>query len=202
MAPEYPITISRGKTFAQTFLYASDRLVYKPISAMLTKAPCQLTVVGHGIPDGWPVSIAGVKSPAELNTEEGEYRLPLVVDVDTIELNDFDASDLKPYVNSGRIVYSAPSSLVGCEVRAQVRTKIGGDVLFVWNSNLSATPAPSAGGTVVIDGASVTLNIDAVTTAALDWSKGVYDVEVEFPGGEVRELIHPSAVAVVGEVTA
>lgn len=202
MAPEFPITISRGKTFAQTFLYASDRLIYKPISAMPTKAPCQLTVVGHGLPDGWPVSIAGVKSPAELNTEEGEYRLPLVVDADTIEINDFDASDLKTYAISGRIVYSEPASLAGCEVRAQVRTKIGGDVLFVWNSNLAATPAPSAGGAVVIDGASVTLNIDAVTAAALPWAKGVYDVEVEFAGGEVRELIRSSAVTVVGEVTA
>jgi hypothetical protein len=159
-------------------------------------------VAAHGIPDGWPVSIAGVKSPAELNTGDGEYRTPLVVDVDTVEINDFNASDLKPYSSGGMLVFNEPAPLVGAEVRAQIRSKIGGDVLFSWNSNLGAVPAPSMGGTVVIDGAKVTLGISATTTAALTWTKGVYDVEVMFADGEVRELIGPSAVAVAGEVTA
>lgn len=202
MSNEYPITVSRGKTFAQTFLHASGKLGYKPITAMPSSAPCRLTVVAHGIPDGWPVQIAGVKSPPELNTCEDEYRTPLVVDANTVELNDFNASDLKPYSLGGMLVFSEPAPLTGAEVRAQIRDKIGGTILFVWNSNPTAVPAPSAGGTVVIDGAKVTLGINATTTAALTWTKGVYDVEVMFADGEVRELIGPSAVAVAGEVTA
>ena len=195
-APKYEIQIRRGRTFSQSYLYASDKLVYKPITAMPSLAPVRVTVPGHGVPDQWPVMVSGVKNPSQLNTAEDEYRVATAVDANTIEFNDLSALDWRTFSASGVVVYNEPASLVGWEARAQIRDKIGGTLLFTWSSN----PASSPDGLITVDGAMLTLNIDAAITAAIPWNTAVYDIEVEL-AGEVRTIIAPSTVTVVGEVT-
>lgn len=196
MAPEIELSITRGKTFAFSLLYADDLLQYLPITGMPSAAPCRFTVVGHGLIDGWPVRVDGLKSPAELNSAEGEYRTVRVVDADTIEFNEVNAIGMKPYAGGGLLIFSKPFDLTGWQCRGQVRDKVGGTLLFSWHSNVGESPD----GMVLIEGAQVTLKIDAATTTSLSWRRGIYELELVSPTGDVLPLVAPSQVAVVAEV--
>lgn len=199
MAPEIDITITRGKTFEFGFMYAEDELLYLPITGMPSKAPVRLAVQGHGVPDGWPVQVACVKAPGELNSADGEFQVARLVDADTIELNAVNAHCWKPFSGSGLLVLNKPMDLTGWHCRAQVRDRIGGNVLFTWHSD----PAEAPDGEVVVDVAASAfmLKMEASITAALAWRRGVYDVEAIAPGGEVYPLTAVSSVEVADEVT-
>lgn len=200
MAEQIDIVITRGKTFEFGYLYADDELVYKPITAMPSTAPVRLTVVGHGIPDGWPVQVKCVKAPAELNSADDDYHFVKVVDVDTIELNAMNAHCWKAFSGSGLVVLSKPVDLTGWSCRGQVRDKIGGTVLFSWHSD----PLELPDGEIIVDVArgAFVLTMDAATAEALTWKKGVYDLEAIAPTGEVYPLTAISQVLVTDEVTA
>ena len=200
MAEQIDITITRGKTFEYGFLYAEDDLLYLPITSMPSKAPVQLTVVGHGVPDGWPVRVTCVKHPVELNTPDDESQIAKLVDVDTIELNALNAHCWKAFSGSGLLVLNKPMDLTGWHCRAQVRDRVGGEVLFTWHSD----PAENPDGEIEVDLARSTfvLKMDAATAAALGWKRGKYDVEAIAPGGEVYALTAISDVEVSDEVTA
>lgn len=200
MAEQIDIVITRGKTFEFGFLYADDELVYKSITAMPSTAPVRLTVVDHGIPDGWPVQVQCVKAPAELNSADGEHYFVKVIDVDTIELNSVNAHCWKAYSGSGLVVFPKPVDLTGWSCRAQVRDKVGGNVLFSWHSD----PAENPDGEAVVDVAlgAFFLKMDADTAKDLDWKRGLYDAEAIAPGGEVYPLTAISSVTVEDEVTA
>lgn len=200
MASEIDITITRGKTFEFAFLYAEDDLLYLPISGMPSKAPCRLTIAGHGIPDGWPVQVQGCKTPVELNTQDGESLIAKVIDANTIEFNSINASAWKALSGAGVVVLNKPLDLTGWQCRAQVRDKVGGTVLFTWHSD----PGEGADGVIEVDLARSTfvLKMDAATAAALEWKRGKYDVEAIAPGGEVYALTAISNITVADEVTA
>lgn len=200
MAEQIDITITRGKTFEFGFLYAEDELLYLPITAMPSTAPVRLTVVGHGVPDGWPVQVQCVKSPAELNSAEDERYIARVIDADTIELNAVNAHCWKAFSGSGLLVLNKPMQLTGWHCRAQVRDRAGGEVLFTWHSD----PGENPDGDVDVDVAqsAFVLRADAATTGGLTWKRGVYDVEAIAPSGEVYAVTAVSAVTVESEVTA
>lgn len=200
MAEQIDITITRGKTFEYGFLYAEDELLYLPITAMPGTAPVRLTVPQHGVPDGWPVQIQCVKSPPQLNSCEDERYIARVIDQDTIEINAINANCWKPFSGSGLLVFNKPMQLTGWHCRAQVRDRAGGEVLFTWHSD----PGENPDGDIDVDVAqsAFVLRIDAATTGALTWKRGVYDVEAIAPSGEVYAVTAVSAVTVDSEVTA
>ena len=200
MAPEISLIITRGKTFEFAYRCAEDELLYRSITAMPVKAPVQLTVASHGVPDGWPVQVSCVKAPSELNTADGESLIAKVVDGDTIEFNAVNAHCWKPFSGPGVLVFNKPMDLTGWHCRAQVRDKPGGTVLFTWHSD----PAESPDGEIEVDLAhsAFVLKMDAATAAALEWKRGKYDVEAIAPGGEVYALTAISDVEVSDEVTA
>lgn len=200
MASVIDITIVRGKTFEFGFLYGEDDLLYLPITGMPSKAPVRLTVEEHGVPDGWPVQVACVKAPAELNTPDDEYQVAKVVDGDTIELNAVNAHCWKAFSGSGLLVLNKPLDLTGWHCRAQVRDRVGGTVLFTWHSDPGENPDGEI--EVYVAGSAFILKIDAATTAGLDWTRGVYDVEAIAPGGEVYPVTAISSIEVLDEVTA
>lgn len=210
MAEQIDITITRGKTFEFGFLYADDEPRQVLITGMPSKVPLRLTVVGHGLPDGWPFWVSCVKSPAELNTAvesddavevmSAEPYFVKVVDVDTIEVPGVIASCWKAFSGPGVLLTLPPIDLTGWQCRAQVRGKVGGDVLFSWHSD----PAENPDGEAVVDVALSTffLKMDAATAQLLPWRKGVYDFEAIAPGGEVYPLTAISSITVEDEVTA
>lgn len=200
MASEIDITITRGKTFEFAFLYAEDDLLYLPISGMPSKAPCRLTIAGHGIPDGWPVQVQGCKTPVELNTQDGESLIAKVIDANTIEFNAINASAWKALSGPGVVVLNKPLDLTGWQCRAQVRDRVGGELLFSWHSD----PAESPDGEAEVDVAACAfvLKLSAEQAAALDFKRGLYDAEAVSPTGEVYPLTAISQVTVEDEVTA
>lgn len=199
MPPEIGLSIIRGKTFEYGFMYAEDQLAYLPITALASKAPIRLTIENHGVPDGWPVRVACVKQPEELNTPAGEYQIATAVDTNTIELNSLNGLCWKDYLPPGVLILRKPMDLTDWQCRAQVRDRIGGQILFTWHSD----PAENPDGLIEVDLArsAFVLTIDPLTTEELPWTTGVYDVEAVSPTGDVYALTAVSPVEVVGEVT-
>lgn len=197
MAPEIDLIITRGKTFDFGLLYAESGMKYAPITAMPSTAPVRLTVTAHGVPDGWPITVVGVKAPAELNTDEP--RLAAVVDADTLEFNDLNGAAWKALSGSGVIAFNTPYNLTGCQARAQVRDKVGGALLFSWHSDAGQSPD----GLIELDIATsqIILKATAAVTAALTWSRGMYDLELIDASGRVLPVTAISTVTVAGEVT-
>lgn len=76
-----------------------------------------------------------------------------------------------------------PIDLTGCVVRMQVRPDLASDVVLV-----ECSTANGKIQTVPLNG-EIRITISAAETEGFNWSKGVYDLEVEFPGGEVRRLV-------------
>jgi hypothetical protein len=87
-----------------------------------------------------------------------------------------------------------PVDLTGCKARMQVRETL--------ESPLVLLELTSEGGRIVLGGeeGTVAMLVDPITTAAIAWESGVYDLEVIFPDGSIRRLLAGS-VSVSPEVT-
>lgn len=197
-APCIDLPIVRGKTFEYAFLYADDLLIYKPITGMPSAAPVRLTVPNHGIPEGWPVAVSGVRQPRELNTEAGALLFARVLDDSTIELNTVDAATLRPFVVSGSVVFNTPVDLTGWTARATVRERVGGQELLRWSTDTQDAGAQLI--TIDVAHSAFILHIDAATTAALPWSRGVWEMEAIDPQGGVYPVVGVSKISVSTEV--
>lgn len=84
--------------------------------------------------------------------------------------------------------------LTGATARMQGRLRVGASsTLFDWDT---------AGGEIVVDGdaGSVTIDVDAATTAALDFDTGQYDLELVESDGHVTRLLQ-GVVTLSREVT-
>jgi hypothetical protein len=89
---------------------------------------------------------------------------------------------------------ATPVDLTGCTARMHIREKLESpEVLLALTTE---------NGRIALGGTAGTVEqvLDAETTAALPWVAGVYDLEIEFPNGDVRRLCF-GAVKVSREVT-
>lgn len=201
-APVIDLTIPRGKTFEFAYLCGDKAVpIHKPITAMPSKVPLTLEVPGHGVPDGWPVQIECVRTPSELNTASREVEVDLVraIDADTLAIVGLSGSCWRDYRGGGVLTFPTPMDLAGCHARATVRDRVGGNVLFRWNSS----PDEPRDGAIEIDteGSQIVLLLDAVTSAALPWRRGVYEVELIDATGRVHAVTAISRINVTKEVT-
>ncbi len=198
-APTYNLTLTQGKTFSQPLQYAESFLLYRPITAVTSKAPLRVEAADHGIPDGWPVRIQGVAAPNSMNTPQGEYWNAHVVTPDIVEFNELDISLDPAYVEGGNLVFRQPADITGWKVRMHIRASLGGAVLM----SLSSDQADGADGVITLDSASSSfvLNLTAAQTAAITWKGALYDIEGIRPDGAVVEIIAPSTIKVNQEVT-
>jgi hypothetical protein len=199
-APVVDINIVRGKTFEFMYRYADEKLRYAAIAAMPSTVPVRLTAPGHGIPDGWVVRVTGVKQPEELNTDDGSWLTAFVIDADTIELNRLVADRYwRTFVPSGALEYPTPFDLTNCSARMQIRDAVSGKVLLSLSSDLSTDPD----GTIELDTdlAAVIIRLGPDVTEAITWNRGVYDLELITPEGNVYPLTAISNVRIGAEVT-
>lgn len=87
-----------------------------------------------------------------------------------------------------------PVDLTGCTARMQIRQTVAASTAY-------ATLTTENGGIILGDDAgTVEIYISDEDTAAYSWTTGFYDLEIEFPSGEVRRLIE-GKVTVKPEVT-
>ena len=89
---------------------------------------------------------------------------------------------------------SVPVDLTGCAARLQVRERVASETVL-----LSLT---TENGGIVLGGAdgTITMHMSAADTAAIEWRRGVYDLEIEFPDGTVIRRLQGRAT-VSPEVT-
>ena len=95
---------------------------------------------------------------------------------------------------SWRTVSGAPINLTGCTARMQVREDIDAPAVLLELS--------TDNGRIVLGGTAGTVDllVDAVTTAAIAWESGVWDLEIAHPGGDVTRLAE-GGIGVRREVT-
>jgi hypothetical protein len=87
-----------------------------------------------------------------------------------------------------------PVDLTGCTARMHVRAKVEfPDILLALTTENGGITLGGAAGTI-------TTHLTATQTAGITWTGGVYDLEILFPGGDVRRLFYGS-VSVSPEVT-
>ena len=84
--------------------------------------------------DGWRCAVTGVKGMTEINAtandlRDSDYKSSTVIDIDTIELNEVNASGFKPYVSGGFVQYNTPADLTWQRFRVRLKTKKGGTVV-------------------------------------------------------------------------
>ena len=201
--PEKDLEVRQGKTLTHVLRWGSPRFGYKPITGITQSAPCLITAVGHGIPDGWRVAVVSVKGMTQLNAKKAppdsdEYHSATVADADHIEQNKVNASEFSPYVSGGFLQYQIPVDLTGFTARMKIKNKVGGAIL----ASTEAGDTPLNTISVVIDPVAftITVTISATATAAVVGKKGVYDIELVSAGGVVTELLK-GRIIVVKEVT-
>jgi len=195
------ITIIKGKTWSEVIRWEQPTLVYKAITSISkVGGSAVIGVVGHGVPEGWRVAVVSVKGMTDINAaswplKDKDFHKATVLTADSIELNDVNAADYKDYVSGGFVVYRAPVDLTGFAARMSIKDKVGGTLL---------ESLTSAGGEIDIDTVNykITRTLDAVTTAAFTWKKGVFDMEMVSPDGTpVVTLLDDGAVLIEQEVT-
>lgn len=202
MAANRDISLVQGKTFSLVLRWERPPFVRKPISGITApEGAARLAVAGHGLPDGWRVAVTGVKGPTEINAADPnnisaqEYRQITVIDANTIEFNDLNAADFRPYISGGFIQSYTPVDLTGFTARMAIKDKIGGTVLHSLTSE-------NGGITIDQTRKTITLLISATDTALFDWKTGVYDLEMVSPASPaVVTALLSGKVSVSKEVT-
>jgi hypothetical protein len=197
MTKALDLVIEQGKTFTQVVRWETTPIVYKPITAITQAAPVRITSAAHGVPSGWRVAVVSVKGMSQINAsnppKENEYQPATVVDVSTIELNEVNSADYKPYISGGYLQYNTPADLAGATARMTIKDKIGGVVILSLTTENNRIVLNNTDKTIM-------LTISAIDTAALTASKGVYDLELVSSSGVVTALL-TGAVIINKEVT-
>lgn len=194
MTTTFNLAINQGKTFTATFRWAASPYIYKAITAANNAAPLRLTVPSHGLVDGWPIWVQGagglaarsgytVLKPVNARTDppsSNDIHTATVVDSNTVELNNINGEILTTYTSGGYIQYLTPADLSAYSARMSIRSRTGGELL--WSGD-------SAGGEITINNSTkkITLEISDTDTAAFDFLKAVYELEL-YTGSAVSVL--------------
>lgn len=187
---KHDLRIEQGSTLRDSLRLMQPRYEYRPI-ASLGGSPLHLTV-DHGLPGDWLVWVEGVSGMQGINRSprtEKPHRVK-VIDPATLEINALSAFGLSP--SGGQLIYKPPVDLTGATARMQIRAQLGGAVLLELTTENGALAITGLG--------TITRTLSAAQTAALTWTDGVYDLEVQFPDNTVQRYLQ-GAVTVGPEVT-
>lgn len=181
--------VRAGATFNPIIRWGSSALKAAAITAISQGTPVTVTAPGHGIPNGWPVAIVGVNGMNGINATryppvESDWHDAVVVDANTLSLNDISTALLAAYISGGSVVFNTPLSLVGATA-----------TMTLW-ANPERIGTPLVVLTNALGGNGITLDSNAFTiipflqTAGLAWPSNVayYDLDVTDASGVVTNL--------------
>lgn len=191
------IVIQQGSTFLQVLRWESSDVQYLPIVAITQAAPAVVTTSSpHGLPDGWRAAFVSCDGMEQVNANvpprDSDFRSFKVLNATTLLFPTLDTADFDPYTGGGYLQFYLPQSLAGNDARMSIRDRIrGSELLALTVSN----------GRILLDDVlkTITLNISATDTAAIDWTQGVYDLELV--GGVIVTRLLEGSVKVSREVT-
>lgn len=183
----------QGSTFSEVLRWESSKKVYKNITNVTQAAPCVITAVAHGVPDGWRIKITNVGGMTDLNSTEN-YNIATKLTVDTIELNQVNSTGYKAYTTGGVIEYNKPVDLTGYTARMQLRSSI--------DSTTTIDEYTNTNGKIQLDitNSAITILVDAVTTAAYTFSSAVYGLEMVSATGVVTQIA-TGTITLIKEIT-
>lgn len=199
--PILSLCITKGETVAIPLRIETETLTYKTITGVSQSGPVAITAAAHGLTDGWPAALMNIVGPVELNAEENPpeeaaYRPVTVVDANTVQFNGINSAGYRTYVSGGQLVYHAPLDLTAYSIaRMSVKDRVGGTEILLFSTD---------DATLEIDSATQTLwvRLSDEASAAITASDGVFDIELETPGGEVRKICSSeSEIEFADEVT-
>ncbi len=185
------LTITQGKTFNEVVRWQTLPFVFAAIAGISNTAPVRITTqASHTIPDGWKAAVvdSGVTQLDAVNVKSGRpvdiadkyYHQATLVDNTHVEFNPLSAVNFDVHEpDTGYLQWYTPHDLAGYTARMSIKDKVGGTVLVTLtteNDGIAVDP----------DAFTITLSISAADTAAFDWTKGVYDLELISPTGDVE----------------
>lgn len=193
--------IVKGSTYRDVLMWAEDGCTFANITGVSLTAPCVVTAPAHGIPSpGWHVAIANVKGTTQINAEDNppkdsQYVWAEVIDANSIRIPCLDATGFKAYVSGGTLRYRTPMDLAGFTARQHIRDKAGNLLMELTTEALAGSPR------IILDNVAktITREIPADVTAAIEWKTGTYDLEMVL-GTDVSK-IDSGAATVAGEQT-
>lgn len=170
------LTITKGSTFSRVLRWEAQPFVFSPITAISKAAPCVVTSAGHGLVDGWRAAILSAGGMRQINAKSmppraSDFHKLTYVSTSQVNFNDIDSSQFSTYTSGGFLCSYSPVSLAGFSARMKVRATPSDSTVLL--SLVSPTD-------IALDDSkhTITMTIDAVATAALTWSTGVYDLEL------------------------
>jgi hypothetical protein len=202
-AKKQNFVILQGETFQRVIRWETLPYIYKAISAITQAAPVQITSSSHGLVSGWRAAVVSVRGMSEINAKyspprESEFKQVTRISDNSLSINDVNSSDFSAYASGGYLQYFTPVDLSGYTAKMEIKDRVGGTVLLTLGSEVVDDPQQR----ITLDNANHTINlsINATDTAALTWTKGVYDLELTGPTGAVTRIFTGS-VSVSKEVT-
>lgn len=185
------LKIYQGATFRETLRWESSEKVYVPIVNITRTAPMVVTATAHGAPAGWRVKITNCLGMTQANTSD--YVTASAVTTDSLTFNNVNALGYTAYTSGGVLEYNRPVDLSGYTARLQIREKL--------SSETAAVELTTTNGGIVLDNTQKTIQLflSAAATAALNFSSGVYGLEL-VSGDEVIPMLYGN-ITVVKEVT-
>lgn len=181
------IDIWQGKSLRRIVRWEAFPLVWKAVTAITQAAPPAITATGHGVPDGWPAAVVSAGGMRQINSKhnpprDNEFRPATVVDANTVTFNDISSLGFSEYTEGGALVYYTPVDLDGYTARLIIKDRIGGDVLVTLTTENDGITLDNTAKTI-------TISMTAEDTAELDWTEGVYELEMESGTGFVTGLL-------------
>jgi hypothetical protein len=175
------IYLTKGSTYRDTLRWATSECLFTP-ATLKPGAPVLLEAPGHGIPNGWEIRVEGCMDISPLRWHSAR-----VVDSGTLAINCLNGTRFR---ECGVVLrHNAPVDLQGYEARMQIRRCHQGELLLELDSH-AGLGLPR----IVIDEVEHTIvrEIPASITEALDWTRGVFDLEmiqddyvIKIDGGDV-----------------
>lgn len=109
--------VKAGATFYPTIRWAQKTLTAAAITAITQATPVAITAPAHGLPNGWPASVAGVMGMSFINRpyppSDEDLQPGVVTDANTVSFNDVSSALWPAYVSGGSLVYYTPQPLAG-----------------------------------------------------------------------------------------
>lgn len=198
-ATQANLQIEQGKSFSQVIRWEVEPYVTVAITAMTRAAPVVITTAeAHGLVNGWSVAVVDVVGMTELNAASNpprgrDFRRATVVDTTHVSFNGISSASFRAYRSGGFLQWLTPKDMTDYTARMSIKDRVGGTVLL---------DLTTENDRILIDNAAktITLVFEVEDTEGVDWTTGVYDLEMVSADGEVTALL-TGKVKLVTEVT-
>jgi hypothetical protein len=186
-AGRYDFVIEQGATFNPVLRLAGSTFTKKTITGITNSGRAVVSATGHGIVTGGSVYVVGVVGMEQINHKARELDVAAeaynatVADANSLVL-DVDTSRFGTYGLGGELLYRSPIDLTAMTARMHIRLAIDDEdaIVTLTTENGGLTLGGTAG--------TITVNLSATDTAALDFTTAVYDLEIISAGVVTRVL--------------